>query len=62
MAAADLFEGYADLVQLVVPAGIGPVILADPDDHIVLATAGARAAPSRYRFVMSHDTPPAAGT
>jgi len=37
--AADLFEGYAALVQLVVPAGIGPVILADPDDDIVLATA-----------------------
>jgi len=34
-----LFEGYAALVQLVVPAVIGPVILADPDDHIVLATA-----------------------
>lgn len=39
VAAADLFEGYAALVQLVVPAGIGPVILADPDDDIVLATA-----------------------
>ena len=37
--AADLFEGYAALVQLVVPAAIGPVILADPDDDIVLATA-----------------------
>ena len=37
--AADLFEGYAALVQLVVPAVIGPVILADPDDDIVLATA-----------------------
>lgn len=37
--AADLFEGYAALVQLVVPADIGPVILADPDDDIVLATA-----------------------
>jgi hypothetical protein len=32
MDAADLFEGYAALVQLVVPAVIGPVILADPDD------------------------------
>ena len=39
MDAADLFEGYAALVQLVVPAVIGPVILADPDDDIVLATA-----------------------
>ena len=37
--AADLFEGYAALVQLVVPADTGPVILADPDDDIVLATA-----------------------
>ena len=37
--AADLFEGYAALMQLVVPADIGPVILADPDDDIVLATA-----------------------
>lgn len=37
--AADLFEGYAALVQLVVPAVIGPVLLADPDDDIVLATA-----------------------
>ena len=37
--AADLFEGYAALVQFVVPAVIGPVILADPDDDIVLATA-----------------------
>ena len=37
--AADLFEGYAALVQLVVTAVIGPVILADPDDDIVLATA-----------------------
>lgn len=37
--AADLFEGYAALVQLVVPAVMGPVILADPDDDMVLATA-----------------------
>ena len=37
--AADLFEGYAALVNLVVPTVIGPVILADPDDDIVLATA-----------------------
>ncbi len=34
-----LFEGYAALVQLVVPTDIGPVILADPDDDMVLATA-----------------------
>ena len=37
--AGTLFEGYAALVQLVVPATIGPVILADPDDDIVVATA-----------------------
>ena len=37
--AADLFEGYAALVELVDPADIGPVILADPDDDFVLATA-----------------------
>jgi predicted nucleic acid-binding protein len=39
MDAADLFEGYAALVQLVVPAVVGPVIVTDPDDDIVLATA-----------------------
>lgn len=39
VAAADLFEGYAALVQLVIPAVISAVILADPDDDIVLATA-----------------------
>jgi len=37
--AGDLFEGYAALVRLVTPADIGHVILADPDDDIVLATA-----------------------
>ena len=37
--ASDLFEGYAALVRLVTPADIGPVILADPDDDMVLATA-----------------------
>lgn len=37
--ARDLFEGYAALVRLVTPADTGPVILADPDDDIVLATA-----------------------
>lgn len=37
--AGILFEGYAALVQLVVPAEIGPVILADSDDDIVVATA-----------------------
>jgi putative PIN family toxin of toxin-antitoxin system len=37
--ADDLFDGYASLVRLVAPAAISPVILADPDDDIVLATA-----------------------
>ena len=37
--ADDLFDGYATLVRLVAPAAISPVILADPDDNIVLATA-----------------------
>lgn len=37
--ADDLFDGYTALVRLVVPSAIGPVILADPDDDIVLATA-----------------------
>ncbi len=37
--ADDLFDGYTALVRLVTPSAIGPVILADPDDDIVLATA-----------------------
>ena len=37
--ADDLFDGYAALVRLVAPSAIGSVILADPDDDIVLATA-----------------------
>jgi len=37
--ADDLFDGYAALVRLVAPSAIDPVILADPDDDIVLATA-----------------------
>ena len=37
--ADDLFDGYAALVRLVAPSAIGPVIIADPDDDIVLATA-----------------------
>jgi putative PIN family toxin of toxin-antitoxin system len=49
--AADLFEGYAALVQLVVPADIGPVIIADPDDDIVLATA----APGDVDAIVSGD-------
>ena len=37
--ADDLFDGYATLVRLVAPAAIDPIILADPDDDIVLVTA-----------------------
>ena len=37
--ADDLFDGYAALMRMVAPSAIGPVILADPDDDIVLATA-----------------------
>jgi putative PIN family toxin of toxin-antitoxin system len=37
--ADELFDGYAALVRIVAAAAIGPVILADPDDDIVLATA-----------------------
>jgi putative PIN family toxin of toxin-antitoxin system len=37
--ADDLFDGYASLMQLVAPSAIGPVVLADPDDDMVLATA-----------------------
>lgn len=34
-----LFEGYAALVQLIVPANITPVVLRDPADNAVLACA-----------------------
>ena len=42
--ARDLFEGYASLTRLVFPADIAPVVLADPDDDVVLATAVAGSA------------------
>jgi putative PIN family toxin of toxin-antitoxin system len=35
----DVFDGYAALVRLVVPAGIAPTIVRDPADDQVLATA-----------------------
>ena len=35
----SLFEGYAALVQLVVPAQINPIIVRDPADDAVLACA-----------------------
>lgn len=40
----DLFEGYASLTRLVFPAHIPPVVFADPDDDVVLATAVAGSA------------------
>jgi uncharacterized protein len=36
---ADVFDGYAALVRLVVPAAIPPTIARDPTDDQVLATA-----------------------
>jgi predicted nucleic acid-binding protein len=38
-AVADLFDGYAAIVRLVAPASIAPVIVRDPTDDRVLATA-----------------------
>ncbi len=35
----ELFEGYLAIVKVVVPAAIAPVIVGDPDDDVVLATA-----------------------
>ena len=35
----ELIEGYGELAQLVRPASIAPVVLADPDDDHVLACA-----------------------
>jgi putative PIN family toxin of toxin-antitoxin system len=42
--AQTLVLGYAALAQLVVPAPIGPVVEADPDDDAVLACAVAAGA------------------
>ena len=39
IASTELFDGYAALVQIVVPAEIGAVVLDDSDDDMVLATA-----------------------
>jgi putative PIN family toxin of toxin-antitoxin system len=39
LSATQIFEGYAALTTVVVPAIIPPVILADPDDDAVLACA-----------------------
>jgi putative PIN family toxin of toxin-antitoxin system len=38
---SDVFDGYAAIVQLVVPAPIVPTIVHDPADDQVLATAHA---------------------
>jgi putative PIN family toxin of toxin-antitoxin system len=35
----ELIEGYGELAQLVRPASIAPMVLADPDDDHVLACA-----------------------
>jgi hypothetical protein len=35
----ELIEGYGELAQLVRPASIAPVVLADPEDDHVLACA-----------------------
>jgi putative PIN family toxin of toxin-antitoxin system len=39
VASTELFDGYVALVQIVVPAEIGAVVLDDSDDDMVLATA-----------------------
>ena len=44
--------GYAALARLVVPAPIGPVIAADPDDDAVLACAVA----ARAKVIVSGDS------
>jgi putative PIN family toxin of toxin-antitoxin system len=49
---ADVFDGYAALVRLVVPAVIVPTIMRDPADDQVLATAIARQAD----FIVSGDS------
>ena len=41
LSATQVFEGYAALVKVVVPAIIQPVIIEDPDDDAVLACAAA---------------------
>jgi putative PIN family toxin of toxin-antitoxin system len=43
LTATRIFEGYAALAAVVVPAIIAPVITEDPDDDAVLACAVARA-------------------
>jgi putative PIN family toxin of toxin-antitoxin system len=39
VASTELFDGYAALVQIVVPTEIGAVVLDNSDDDMVLATA-----------------------
>ena len=47
-----LVFGYAALARLVVPASIGPVVEADPDDDAVLACAVA----TRVEVIVSGDS------
>ena len=44
LAASEIADGYAALASIVTPAVISPVILRDPDDDMVLATALAASA------------------
>lgn len=39
LSVADIFDGYADLAEIVTPAEIPPTILRDPPDDRVLAAA-----------------------
>lgn len=39
LSAADLFDGYAALVEIVRPVPLHAATLRDPDDDVVLATA-----------------------
>ena len=60
MSIERLVRRYAQLAQRVIPAGIGPVVLADPDDDQVIACAVAARADlivsgdRRVRDIKSH--------
>lgn len=51
MSVADVFDGYAAIVDLVTPATITPTIAGDPDDDQVLAAALA----AKADFIVSGD-------
>jgi uncharacterized protein len=51
IAASEVFNGYATLVTVVVPAAIPPTVLNDPDDDEVLACAVA----ANAAFIVSGD-------